>query len=109
MGPTVDRRSTHPFTIHFPWRVWHRWGWIALLTLCLALLLPVWVPVPAQEVQSAYVELDGYQLFKIWSSAEYSAEQRVHSANSILEDVVQSAEPATIKIVELNQLPVNQG
>lgn len=104
-----DRAPTLTFRVKLLWPVQYQWLWVMVFALCLSLLGPVWPPpLAAQEVQSAYVELDGYQLFKVWSSKEFSAEQRVDSANKVLEDAVQATEPITVNIIELNQLPVIQ-
>ncbi len=103
------RRSTRKFTFSSLMSGRNRWFWIAILTLLLTLSGHGWLPpLVAQEGQSDYIELDGYQLFKVWSSKDFSAEQRVDSANKVLEDAVQSAEPVTVEIVERNQLPVIQ-
>ncbi|WP_259721372.1 mechanosensitive ion channel family protein [Synechococcus sp. CS-1328] len=52
------------------------------------------------------VELDGRSLFRVWSSNEFSAEQRVEPVNRILQQAVLSRRPVQLTIRERNNLPV---
>ncbi len=77
--------------------------------LLLGLFLVAWLPMPhasAQELTSASIELDGNQLFRVWSSNEYSAAQRVDRPNRLLSQVVQASYPVKISVQEDNNLPV---
>jgi small-conductance mechanosensitive channel len=54
----------------------------------------------------AWIELDGYRLFRVWSSNDYTAEQRVAGINERLQEAVNREEPITISVGERNNLPV---
>ncbi|NQV10229.1 MAG: mechanosensitive ion channel [Cyanobacteria bacterium] len=55
---------------------------------------------------SAFVVVDGVELFRVRSSNDYSAEQRVEAVNDVLSDTVASNDPAEVSVVERNGLPV---
>lgn len=82
-----------------------RLGWLGitlLLLICLQPLAPVW----AQSNSTAAIELDGYVLFQVWSSDQFSATERAENANEILQQVVEVEQPVQVEVVERNQLPV---
>ena len=67
------------------------------------------LPTPAgiaQELTSASIQLDGNNLFRVWSSNEYSAAQRVDRPNRLLSQVVEARYPVKISVQEDNNLPV---
>jgi hypothetical protein len=55
---------------------------------------------------SASIQLDGNNLFRVWSSNEYSAAQRVDRPNRLLSQVVEARYPVKISVQEDNNLPV---
>jgi small-conductance mechanosensitive channel len=91
---------------HRPARLRPR-SWIALLLVAIALLMPA-AParLQAREATSASVQLDGRPLFRVWSSEEYSAEQRVEGINRVLQTLVDSPAPIEVSVVERRGLPV---
>jgi small-conductance mechanosensitive channel len=82
-------------------------SWIALLLVAIALLMPA-AParLQAMEAASATVQLDGRPLFRVWSSEEYSAEQRVDGINRVLQTLVDSPAAIEVSVVERRGLPV---
>ncbi|WP_323271091.1 mechanosensitive ion channel family protein [Synechococcus sp. CCY9201] len=60
----------------------------------------------SQAAGPEQVELDGRPLFGVWSSNEFSAEQRVEPVNRILQQAVLSRRPVQITVREHNNLPV---
>ncbi|MBD2775222.1 mechanosensitive ion channel family protein [Iningainema tapete] len=65
------------------------------------------IPVQAQQKQvNAPIILDGYKLFEVSQSGQFSAEDRADDANLILKQVVRSTKPVKVEIVKSNQLPV---
>ncbi len=80
---------------------------VLLCLLCLQFLPPVWAQErPAVSDSTAHIELDGYSLFRVWSSDQYSAAKRVEAANDVLQAAVESEQPVQVRVVERNQLPV---
>jgi hypothetical protein len=81
--------------------------WLAdvlVVWLCLAGLFAgaaAW----GQEPSSAFIKLDGVDLFKVWSSNDFSAEQRVEGINRRLQEVVDAAEPVRITVEEPTTSP----
>jgi small-conductance mechanosensitive channel len=60
----------------------------------------------AAEIPAAQVEMDGASLFQVWSSREFSAEQRADAANDLLQRAARNPSPAVLQVVERNGLPV---
>jgi small-conductance mechanosensitive channel len=68
------------------------------------------VETAGQEIRSAPIsapiEVDGLQLFRLWSSRDFSADQRVDLPNRLLSQAVQARYPVRVAVVEKNNLPV---
>ncbi|MEB3263806.1 MAG: mechanosensitive ion channel domain-containing protein [Synechococcus sp.] len=63
-------------------------------------------PLRAAEASSAFVRVDGRDLFRVWSSNDFSAEQRVEAINGVLQGAVASPAPVRFSVEERNGLPV---
>ncbi len=80
-----------------------------LLSLALSLgpvVLGGLAPLHAAETTSAFVRVDGLDLFRVWSSNDYSAEQRVEAINGVLQGAVSTSAPLRFSVEERNGLPV---
>ncbi len=75
----------------------------AIVTIALGyfFLTPVGAQAPTFPVT-----LDGYRLFEISDSGQYSAEQRAKDTGAVLQAAVQSAQPPQVEVAQQNQLPV---
>lgn len=71
---------------------------------CILSLTPIW----AVENATAPVTLDGRRLFEVSQLEAFDAQPRAEYASRILNQVVQSDEPVTVNVVEINELPVIQ-
>ncbi|MEB3323163.1 MAG: mechanosensitive ion channel domain-containing protein [Synechococcaceae cyanobacterium] len=77
-----------------------------LLATLLATLLLAGGAGAVENGRPAWIELDGVRLFRVWSSNDYSAEQRVAGINERLQRAANRKEPVTISVEERNNLPV---
>lgn len=66
--------------------------------------MPVW----AQANSSAAIAVDGRVLFRVSLLEAFDAQPRADYANKILNRVVQSDAPVTLRVLEINELPVIQ-
>lgn len=64
--------------------------------------MPVW----AIANSTAAITVDGRVLFKVSQLEGFDAQPRADYANQILNRAVESDEPATVRVVEINDLPV---
>ncbi|MFB2837899.1 mechanosensitive ion channel family protein [Floridanema evergladense] len=78
---------------------------IITLSFILGCVLSV-MPVFAQQNSTAPVTLDGRQLFKLSQLNEFDAELRANNANQILNQAVESGNPAQVKVEKINNFPV---
>ncbi|WP_250121760.1 mechanosensitive ion channel domain-containing protein [Chroococcidiopsis sp. CCMEE 29] len=83
-----------------------RFGIIYTIPTIVFIVILALMPVQAQPQSTAFITLDGRQLFEVSQSGQFSAENRAADANLILREAVRSTEPATVEVVEINQLPV---
>ena len=58
------------------------------------------------QVPWAYVQGDGRQLFQVWASNDFSAEQRVEPVNGVLQRALDDRRSPPIAVIERNGLPV---
>jgi small-conductance mechanosensitive channel len=66
--------------------------------------MPVW----AQANSTAAITVDGRVLFRVSRLEGFDAQPRADYANEILNRAVQSGEPVTVRVVQINDLPVIQ-
>lgn len=64
------------------------------------------MPALAQTRSTAFITLDGRQVFEVSQSGQFDADNRASDAHLILQDAVRSNQPAKVEIVTINQLPV---
>jgi small-conductance mechanosensitive channel len=83
-----------------------RFGIIYTIPTIVFIVILALMPVQAQPQSTAFITLDGRQLFEVSQSGQFSAENRAADANLILREAARSTEPATVEVVEINQLPV---
>ena len=97
-------------------RRWRQAG-LGLLLGVLLLALPGLGPAPRSvradtqailqsQVPWAYVQGDGRQLFQVWASNDFSAEQRVEPVNGALQRALDARRNPPIAVIERNGLPV---
>ncbi len=111
-----EQRSGRPGGLRLWPRRW-RQAWLGLLLGLLLLAWPGLGPAlsPAgadtqasrqSQVPWAYVQGDGRQLFQVWASNDFTAEQRVEPVNEVLQRALDARRTPPIAVIERNGLPV---
>lgn len=79
---------------------------ISMMVVVILLVIGLWLsPGIAQTGAKAAVVVDGYQIFQVSESGEFSAKERANLINLQLKEAVKSDRAIQVKIEERNQLP----
>ncbi|PAX54320.1 mechanosensitive ion channel protein MscS [Brunnivagina elsteri CCALA 953] len=79
---------------------------LGMMVVVILLVLGLWLsPGMAQTGGKASVVVDGYQIFQVSESGQFSAEERANLINLQLKEAIKSDTPIQVKIEERNQLP----
>lgn len=79
---------------------------ISMIVVVILLVIGLWLsPGIAQTGAKAAVVVDGYQIFQVSESGEFSAKERANLINLQLKEAVKSDRAIQVKTEERNQLP----
>ena len=79
---------------------------LAAVAMAIAFLVSL-TPVFAQDNPTAPIILNGYRLFDVSQSGQYSAEERAEDANRLLKQKVRTTNPpVSVTIIGTQELPI---